>query len=118
MHTIHTTWISGMAFDAQIGNHIIRLDTSGEGGDTGASPKKLMLAALAGCTGIDIVGILNKMKVNFSELVIHIEAGLTDEHPRIYKNVLIRYAIKIDTADQDKMLRAVELSQQKYCGVY
>ena len=119
MHTIHTTWHSGMAFEAQIGNHSIRMDTTGEGGkDTGASPKKLMLAALAGCTGIDVLSILDKMKVIFTDFIIDIEASLKDEHPKIYKDVRIRYAIKMDVADQPKMRRAVELSQQKYCGVY
>ena len=119
MHTLHTTWVSGMAFEAQLGNHTLRMDTTGEGGhDTGPGPKKLMLAALAGCTGIDVVSILQKMKVLFSDFTINIDAGLTDEHPKIYKDVVVKYVIKVDSANQDKMIKAVELSKQKYCGVY
>ncbi|MEJ7627032.1 MAG: OsmC family protein [Ferruginibacter sp.] len=117
-HFITSSYVAGMAFSASIYGHKIIMDTPDEGGsDSGPSPKKLILASLAGCTGIDVVSILNKMKVPFSDLTINVEAGLTDEHPKIYKDVIINYSIKLAMEDRSKMERAVNLSQEKYCGV-
>jgi putative redox protein len=118
-HSVTTVFNKKMAFTANINGHNVAMDTTaGDGGeDTGASPKRLMLASLAGCTGMDIVSILNKMKVTFSDFSIDIEAALTEEHPKIYNRVKITYKIKIATVDQSKMEKAVSLSQDKYCGV-
>ena len=120
VHTVSTNFISGMAFTADVNGHNIQMD-AGEldgGEDSGASPKRLMLASLAGCTGIDIVSILNKMKVSFSNFTVDINATLTDEHPKIYKDVHMIYSIQLAENEQDKMRKAVKLSQEKYCGVY
>ncbi len=118
-HTISTVFNTPMAFIATINGHKILMDTTADDGgeDSGPSPKRLMLASLAGCTGIDIVSILNKMKVSFNDLTINIEAGLTDEHPKIYNTVKIIYTIRIADEDRSKMEKAVTLSQDKYCGV-
>lgn len=108
-----------MAFTANISGHNLVMDTNADDGgdDTGPSPKRLMLASLAGCTGVDIVSILNKMKAPFSHFNIVVEGSLTDEHPKIYNKVKLVYTIKIDTADRNKMEKAVSLSQDKYCVV-
>ena len=118
-HTVHTSFNSGMAFTADINGHKVVMDTTAEDGgiNSGSSPKRLMLASLAGCTGIDIVSLLNKMKAEFSHLSIEIIATLTDEHPKTYNKVKIRYSIKMGEADHPKMEKAVKLSQEKYCGV-
>ncbi|MEX0635571.1 MAG: OsmC family protein [Ferruginibacter sp.] len=118
-HVVHTFFGSGMAASSTIGEHKVKIDGSLDDGgtNTGPGPKRLMLTSLAGCTGIDIVSILNKMKVVFSELSIDTEAILSDEHPKIYKHVKILYKIKIAKADQPKMEKAVTLSAEKYCGV-
>ena len=76
-----------------------------------------MLAALPGCTGLDVVSILNKMKIEFSQFSIDIEAQLTEEHPVIYNEVTMIYSIKVEDADKPKMEKAVTLSKEKYCGV-
>lgn len=118
-HEVNTRFESGMAFTAHINGHAVTMDTGAAdgGNDSGPSPKRLMLAALAGCTGIDIVSILNKMKVNFSDLSIDVTANVTEEHPKVYDRVKIVYSIKLAEADQPKMMKAVHLSQDKYCGV-
>ena len=67
MHSVNATYTAGLAFTARIGNHQVNMDSSQAGVDSGVSPKKMMLSALAGCTGIDVVSILNKMKVPFSD---------------------------------------------------
>lgn len=118
-HTVFTTFKGGMTFAAEIDIHRVLMDASIEdGGDNSApSPKRLMLASLAGCTGIDVVSILNKMKVSFSNFSISIEAHLRNEHPRIYEKVDLYYYITMKEADRPKMEKAVQLSQEKYCGV-
>jgi len=117
-HSVKTAFNHNMAFTAKIGDYDVPMDTSDENtSNFGPSPKKLMLASLAGCTGIDVVSILNKMKVSYTDFTIDIDASLSDEHPKIYQDVMIIYQIKVAEADQPKMEKAVLLSQDKYCGV-
>ena len=87
----------GMAFKADVKGHdvIIDLNEDNGGNDLGTSPKMLMLVSFAGCTGVDVVGILNKMKVNFSEFSINVYAHLTETDPKIYDDVTVTYAIKV-----------------------
>ncbi|MFT5766086.1 MAG: putative redox protein, partial [Saprospiraceae bacterium] len=83
MHSVKTNWKNKMAFDSQIDKHTVRIDTGGElGDDSGPSPKKLLLASLAGCTGMDVVSLLKKMRVTITGFEIDIEADLTEEHPK------------------------------------
>lgn len=109
-----------MAFSADISGHLLTTDTTDEfgGQDSGPSPKRLMLVSLAGCTGIDIVSVLNKMKVPFSDLSISVHAALSNDHPKIYNLVKLTYKIRVAEEDKPKMMKAVTLSQEKYCGVY
>jgi putative redox protein len=83
----------------------------------GPGPKSLLLSGLAGCSGIDVVDLLNKMRVTFSDLLIDVEAELTPEHPKVYKDILITYSIKTDMTNEEKVKKAIELSLDKYCGV-
>ena len=109
-----------MAFTSTINGHDVVMDTTADesGEDTGPGPKRLMLASLAGCTGIDIVSILNKMKVEFNNFTIDVHAALSNEHPQIYNLVKITYKIKLAEEDKSKMIKAVQLSTEKYCGVF
>ena len=117
-HKISSIFKSGLAFTAEIDDYKFDMDSTDENSQhLGPSPKKLMLASLAGCTGIDVVSILNKMRVSFSDFKIEITGNLSDNHPKIYNQVDIIYSIKIATEDQDKMHKAVNLSKEKYCGV-
>ena len=116
---ISSRYNGGMAFIQSINHHQFITDTTADDGgtDSGPGPKRLMLSSLAGCTGIDVVSILNKMKVAFSDFSIDVEARLTDEHPKIYDEVTVVYRIKIAENEQIKMEKAVSLSEEKYCGV-
>ena len=118
-HSVNTVFNEGMSFTADINGHKVRMDTTvdDDGQDSGPSPKLLMLASLAGCTGMDIVSILNKMKVPFSDFSIDVHASVTNEHPKTYNLVKMRYTIKVAEEDKVKMGKAVALSQEKYCGV-
>lgn len=116
---ISSVYQGGMSFKTGIKGHdvIIDLDKASGGNDLGTSPKILMLVSLAGCTGLDVVSILNKMKVNFSDLAINVEAHLTKDEPKIYDDVIVTYTIRVNKADETKVKKAVDLSQDKYCGV-
>lgn len=117
---VTANWVSALAFDGVSDNgHTVRMDTTLDGGgmDSGMSPKKLLLASLCGCSGMDVVDILKKMKVVFSKLEISAEAEQTEEHPRVFKFVSMVYSADVAAGDLDKLTRAVTLSQEKYCGV-
>lgn len=117
-HQILARYEKGMIFNANIDEYSVKMDATDEStSHAGPSPKKLMLASLAGCTGIDVVSMLQKMRVSFSDFSIEVSANLTDDHPKIYKDVQIIYAIHVAENDKDKMEKAVHLSKEKYCGV-
>jgi putative redox protein len=117
--SIETQWQQNMTFDSKVGQHNVRTDAPAEvgGDDSAASPKKLMMVSLAGCTGVDVVEILKKMRVEIDDLLITVEAELTDEVPSVYTAMHIIYTFKGKDLSVDKLTRAVELSQDKYCGV-
>ncbi len=119
VNTISATFKSGMNFTVDVNGHKIEIDTdeAGGGNNVGTRPKALMLVSLAGCTGFDVVSILNKMRVNFSDLSISVDGHLTETEPKIYDTVLINYTIKVNKEDEPKVLKAVKLSKEKYCGV-
>ncbi|MFP4619275.1 MAG: OsmC family protein [Spirochaetaceae bacterium] len=119
-HTISCTWKEGMAFDAQVENHTIRLDAAEAAGgkDQGPTPKPLLLVSLAGCTGMDVISILKKMKQPYTYFDIKVEGELTDEHPKQYHSIKLIYEFKKeDGLDEEKVKKAVDLSQERYCGV-
>ena len=112
-------WKDGLAFTAHQGGHAIALDASREAGgqDSGASPKGLLLSGLGGCTGIDVVAILAKMRVSVDGFRVLVSADLTDEHPKVFKRIHVRYAFQGRDLPMDKLERAVALSMERYCGV-
>lgn len=120
MHKITSKWVSKMTFDHQVGNHVVRTDTTAPlGDDLGASPKQLLLAGLAGCTGIDVASILEKMRVTYDSFEMEVEATLTEEHPKVYDHIRLVYRFSGENLDAklDKIKKAITLSKEKYCGV-
>lgn len=113
MKTI-TSWKAGHVFESRQGENTIQLDGDQQ---NGFSPKALLLAGLAGCSGIDVVEILGKMRVEFSALVIDVEAEQTAAHPKVFTGILVTYHLKTAGENRDKVIKAIELSLEKYCGV-
>ncbi len=118
-HVIEMRWKEHMAFESEVNGHrlIVDADESVGGKNLGPRPKLLMLNALAGCTGMDVVSILKKMKVEFSYFNVVVEAELTNEHPKYYHTFKIIYQFKGVDLPLEKIKRAVSLSEEKYCGV-
>ena len=110
---------SEMTFDVVVNGHTIVLDASRDSGGTnqGPRPKSLLLAALAGCTAMDVVSLLNKMRVSFDDFRVSVEGNITDEHPKHYENMHVTYTIKGRDVDREKVIKAITMSQDKYCGV-
>ena len=118
-HKVTTRFVGGMTFQSHLDNHTIIIDTpeADGGNDLGPRPKKLMLSSLAGCTGIDVVSMLNKMRVPFNNFSMDVEANLTKEPPTTYNWVKITYNISVKEEDREKVEKAIHLSKDKYCGV-
>lgn len=113
------TWQSNMAFEASVNGHQIIMDADSTvgGQDQGPRPKILLLAGLGGCTGMDVVSILAKMKIIPEKFWMDITAELSDEHPKVYNQIKLIYYFKGENLDRDKLEKAVNLSKERYCGV-
>jgi len=116
---IECNWKEKMAFEAVVNNHKIMIDANESvgGEDKGPRPKPLMLVALAGCTGMDVVSILKKMRVDFDDFSVSVEGELTEEHPKYYKLIKVVYKFKGKNLPKEKLEKAVDLSKERYCGV-
>lgn len=113
-------WTDGLTFESYIDEtHKIIMDARPEvgGRNLGPSPKKVLLAAITGCTGMDVVSLLKKMRLDIKELNVSANGHLTEEHPIYFDTIHLTYHIKADNPDREKIAKAVELSQNRYCGV-
>ncbi len=117
--SISMTWLSDMTFEADVNGHKVYVDSAPEHGgkNLGPRPKPLMMVALGGCTGMDVVSILGKMRIKFDALNIRVEGDLTEEHPKHFERMKIIYEFSGEGLVIDKLQKAVELSREKYCGV-
>jgi putative redox protein len=111
MKTI-TIWKTGQAFDSFKDHSKIEIDGKG-----GFNPKALLLTGLAGCSGIDVVEVLEKMRVPFANLTIEVETDQTTEHPRVFRDIHMNFIITTAEENRDKVKKAIDLSLEKYCGV-
>lgn len=118
-HQVNMQWAGKMAFEASAARHTIRIDVDEEKGgeDSGFRPKMLTLASLGGCSGMDVISILKKMKVEPTEFSIEVAGELTEEIPQTYKVIHLKYIFKGESLPEDKLKKAITLSQEKYCGV-
>lgn len=114
------SWKGGMAFTGVSGSgHEVQMDAAPEagGGDTAARPMEVVLAALGGCTGMDVVSILNKMRLEYERFEMEIAAERSAEHPKVFTEITIIYRIWGAKVPRDLVEKAVRLSQEKYCSV-
>jgi putative redox protein len=117
---VRVKWIDGMRFVATDSmGHSIVMDASKQGGgeSLGFSPLQLLLAALGGCTGIDIVGIMRKQRQKVDDIEIVVSGERVKEPPRVYSNIHVEYMIKGKDIKEKAVKRAIQLSEDKYCSV-
>ena len=87
------------------------------GNDAGIRPKELILLSLAGCTGSDVVSILQKKRVKLNDFEINISAEMSDQHPKVYTDIDLEYVFYGENINTKDVERAIELSQKTYCSV-
>ena len=117
--TITANWLSNMAFESSLDGHKIVMDagTQSGGEDLGPRPKPFMLLALAGCTGMDVVHLLKKMRVEVDHFQVEVQAELNEENPVHYTRMHVCYIFEGKGLPLDKLQRAVKLSEDQLCGV-
>ena len=111
-------WQDGMAFAAELDGHHFTIDAAAEHGgrDLGPRPKGLVVSALIGCTAMDVISILRKMRQDVTTFAVTGQAELTEDHPKQFSTIRVVYRAE-GTIDRERFLRAVELSEDRYCGV-
>ena len=109
---IKATWQSGSDFLAEN-------ETGGKAdlGPGNIRPMEMILASLAGCTGVDVVNILEKKRVNFSGLQIKVSGKRADTHPKVYTDIHVTYLIWGEDIKAKDVEQAIQLSEDKYCSV-
>ncbi|WP_042355816.1 OsmC family protein [Bacillus rubiinfantis] len=112
-------WRGKMAFTGITpSGHELKMDAAPEvgGENTGARPTELLLNAIAGCTGIDIISILQKMRLDPKSFHMDVKGERADDHPKRFTDIHIHYALEGELPE-DKVVRAIQLSKDKYCSV-
>ncbi|WP_299521853.1 OsmC family protein [uncultured Lutibacter sp.] len=117
---IEVNWKGQMLFESVAPEGNIMIDAAPEVGGQGKGlrPKAMMLSALAGCTSMDVISLLKKMRAEVAELKVEVEGDLTDEHPKLYDKVKVIYNFYGTDFQKDKIEKAVNLSVDRYCGVF
>jgi putative redox protein len=119
LKTTITKWVQGLQFVAKgDSGHAVVFDAHADvgGSDTGPRPGEVLLMSLGTCTGIDVVSILNKMRVSFNSLEVEVKGKNAEEHPKLYTEVWVKFVVKGDVPE-DKLKKAIDLSRERYCSV-
>src|SRR5210317_1102940 len=119
-HKVETNWINGLAFDVSQpgGDFTVDAEEKVGGQGLGMHPKPLMLSALAGCTEMDVASLFKKMRAEPEGFKVFVTGTLTDEHPKYYNKVKVEYQFYGKNLKKDKLEKCVNLSIERYCGVY
>ncbi len=117
--SVKLNFLEGMSFEGQVGDHKITIDGNPKvgGKNKGPTPKPLMLLSLAGCTAMDVISILRKMRVELEDFNVEVQADQTSEHPKHYYKMHVIYTFKGKNLPMEKLEKAVNLSEERYCGV-
>ncbi|GAB1417421.1 OsmC family protein [Bacteroidales bacterium] len=116
---VDVTWAGEMSFEAEVNGFKLLLDADEKvgGQNRGPRPKPLTLASLGGCTGMDVISILKKMRIEPEWFNVEVDGELTEEHPKYYHKIHLTYSFKGKGLDREKLEKAVNMSQERYCGV-
>ena len=112
-------WVSERQFVAESGSgHAIVMDASakGKGRNTGPSPMEMLLMGMAGCSGIDVVSILEKQRQAITGVQVAVQAERASEFPMVFTRIEVEYIVSGRNISEQAVLRAIELSETKYCS--
>lgn len=111
-------WQEGRHFEGTAQGHTIQIDTLPPNGtDQGMSPMLMLLVALGGCTGMDVVSILQKERQDLTGLSIEVNAERATDYPMVYTKINLIFRVKGHGVTREAVERAVQLSEEKYCSV-
>ena len=118
-HEIETQWMGKMQFNALIDGHTVIMDAPQKSGgeDNGPIPKPFILAALSGCTGMDIVALLRKSNHVIDDFSMKVKGDLSRQAPMQYISIHILYIFNGNEESREAVSNAVADSQEKHCGV-
>ena len=118
-HEIETQWMGKMQFNALVNGHTIVMDAPARvgGEDLGTIPKPLVLTALSGCTGMDVVALLRKMGKELTYFNLKVSGEISKQVPIVYTSINIVYEMNGKEEDLEAALDVVKQSQEKICGV-
>ena len=116
---ISVVWKGDMAFEANMDGHSVIMDAvpAAGGKNLGPTPKPLLMASLGGCTGMDVISLARKMRQEVESFEIRLQGTITEEHPMHYQAIHLIYVFRGKNLDPEKLKKAIDLSQEKYCGV-
>jgi putative redox protein len=121
---INTEWIGNMVLETDVEGHKIKMDTEEQfgGKNIGSRPKPLILSALSGCTGMDVLSILSKKRIPITAFNISVSGDLAEIHPKSYQKIHITYQLTGKNFAGNAEIyshaeRAVQLSLNTYCGI-
>ena len=116
---ISVNWIDGMLMVGKShSGHSITMDGPPEigGNNLGVRPMEMLLLGVAGCTMIDVVTTLKKMRQDLTNCETKLSAERADEHPKVFTDIHIQFIIKGQDLDPKKVEKAITLSAEKYCS--
>ncbi len=119
-HKAKVVNIKGVTFNGLTeSNHWVPMDGPKQfgGSDAAIRPKELLLLSLAGCTGSDVASIMTKMREPFTRLEVHVDAEMTETHPKVYSSIHLTFKVWGDGIKEANLQKAMQLSSEVYCGV-
>ncbi len=117
--TVRATLESGMRFDVETGSgHHVLLDANVNNGgqNSGPQPMEMLLVALAGCSGMDILAILRKKRQDISGYELRIHGLRAEEHPKVFLDITLEHIFTGHDIRPEAVKRAIELTEERYCG--
>jgi putative redox protein len=119
MSDVAVAWVQGEQFVASgSGGHSIVIDVpSGRNAWQGFKPSELLLAALGGCTAVDVIDILRKKRLRVSGLRVTVRGEQREEYPRAFERIAVHYEVRGEGITPAAVEQAISLSEDKYCSV-
>ena len=118
-HSVILDLLGNMAFRAvtETGHEVI-MDAAPEvgGTDTGPRPMELLLVGLGGCTGMDVISMLRKMRQDVTAYEVHVSGERATEHPKVYTSIRVEHIVRGRAVNPESVRRAAELSATRYCS--
>lgn len=112
-------WVEQRTFVAESGSGhglVIDAPVASGGRALGPSPMELVLMGTGGCTAVDVVSILEKMRQKVTACTVELEAERPDDPPRVFTRIVMRFRVAGHGLDRAAVERAVALSAEKYCS--